>query len=47
MPLYRAPMMYSPLPSLTKKMAIMEATMEMAPRISGNSVAIRILGKRR
>ena len=44
MPLYSAPMMYSFLRSLTKKTAIMDATIEMAPSTSGNSVAIKTLG---
>jgi hypothetical protein len=46
-PLYRAPIIYSLLPSLTKKMAIMDATIEMAPSTSGNSVAMPICGNLR
>ena len=42
MPLYRAPMIYSLGPSLTKKMAIMDATIAMAPSTRGNSVAMMI-----
>jgi hypothetical protein len=38
-------MMYSFLPRRTKKIAMMEATMEMAPSTSGNSVAMSWSGK--